>query len=90
MVHGRTITVSTKGFSDIVNISDEVQSVISSSGIMDGLAAISVIGSTASITTIEFEPALVEDMKEMLENMMSSNASPGIRRHGGMTTDSHI
>jgi len=74
MVHGRTITVSTKGFSDIVNISDEVQSVISSSGIMDGLAAISVIGSTASITTIEFEPALVEDMKEMLENMMSSNA----------------
>ena len=73
MVHGITITVSTEGFSDIINISGEVQSTVSASGIKDGLVAVTVIGSTASVTTIEFEPALVEDMKELLENMISKN-----------------
>ncbi|MCD4774773.1 MAG: secondary thiamine-phosphate synthase enzyme YjbQ [Candidatus Aegiribacteria sp.] len=74
MVHGRTITVSTAGFSDIINISGEVQSTVSASGINNGLVAVTVIGSTASVTTIEYEPALVQDMKEMLENMISKNA----------------
>jgi len=73
MVHGKTITVSTAGFSDIINISDEVQSVVSASGIADGLVAVTVIGSTASVTTIEYEPALVEDMKELFEKMVSRN-----------------
>ncbi|MBD3278725.1 MAG: YjbQ family protein, partial [Candidatus Aegiribacteria sp.] len=66
MVYGRTLTLRTKGFSDIVNISGEVEEVIAESGIEDGLAAVTVIGSTASVTTIEYEPALVEDMKELL------------------------
>ena len=73
MVHGKTITVSTAGFSDIINISGEVQSVVSASGIADGLVAVTVIGSTASVTTIEYEPALVEDMKELFEKMVSRN-----------------
>jgi secondary thiamine-phosphate synthase enzyme len=70
MVHGRTITVSTAGFSDIINISGEVQSTVSASGIPDGLVAVTVIGSTASVTTIEYEPALVEDMKELFDKII--------------------
>ena len=70
MVHGKTITVSTAGYSDIIDISGEVQSTVSASGIADGLVAVTVIGSTASITTIEYEPALVEDMKELLEKII--------------------
>ena len=70
MVHGRTITVSTEGYSDIINISGEVQSTVSASGISDGLVAVTVIGSTASVTTIEYEPALVEDMKELFEKII--------------------
>lgn len=73
MVHGRTITVPTEGFSDIINISVEVQSAVSASGITDGLVAVTVIGSTASVTTIEYEPALVEDMKEWLEKIIPRN-----------------
>ena len=73
MVHGRTITVSTIGFSDIINISDEVHSTVSTSGIIDGLVAVTVIGSTASVTTIEYEPALVEDMKELFEKTVPRN-----------------
>jgi len=70
MVYGKTITISTAGFSDIINVSDQVQSTVSASGIQDGLAAVTVIGSTASVTTIEYEPALVEDMKELFEKII--------------------
>ncbi len=73
MVHGRTITVSTIGFSDIIDISGEVKSIVSASGISDGLVAVTVIGSTASVTTIEYEPALVEDMKELFEKIVPRN-----------------
>ena len=71
LVYGQTIRLATKGYSDIIDITDDVESTIKSSGIMDGLVAVTVIGSTASITTIEYEPALVEDMKEQLEKMVS-------------------
>jgi len=70
MVYGKTITISTVGYSDIINVSDQVQSTVSASGIQDGLAAVTVIGSTASVTTIEYEPALVEDMKELFEKII--------------------
>jgi len=73
MVHGRTISVSTAGFSDIIDISGEVQSIVSTSGITDGLVAVTVIGSTASVTTIEYEPALVEDMMELFEKIVPAN-----------------
>jgi secondary thiamine-phosphate synthase enzyme len=71
MVSGRTLEFSTSGYSDIVDITSEVQAVIADSGIANGIVCISVTGSTASITTIEFEPALVQDMKDLLERLAS-------------------
>ena len=68
MVHGKEITVLTKGFSDIHDITSEVQAAIEESGATAGLVAIASIGSTASITTIEFEPALVQDFRNKLED----------------------
>ncbi len=72
MVYGESISLATKGFSDIKNITGEVQEIVHSSGIKNGLVNICVIGSTASISTIEFEPALVEDVREKLEVLVSS------------------
>ncbi len=51
---------------DIVNISDELQSLIGKTGIMDGTLNVTVVGSTGSITTIEFEPGVVEDLKRAI------------------------
>lgn len=73
MVYGKRITLSTKGFSDIRDITGEVQNIIRQSGIKNGLVNISVIGSTASVSTIEYEPALVEDVRDQLEEMVSSS-----------------
>ncbi|MDO9547873.1 MAG: secondary thiamine-phosphate synthase enzyme YjbQ [Candidatus Marinimicrobia bacterium] len=71
MVFGAKISIQTKGFSDIHDITDRVQNIICQSGCQKGIASITVIGSTASVTTIEFEPALVLDMQEQLEKFAS-------------------
>ncbi len=69
MTYGKTITIATKGFSDILNITGSVEDVVKKSGIMEGIVAVTAIGSTASVTTIEFEPALKEDMRELLNRI---------------------
>jgi secondary thiamine-phosphate synthase enzyme len=71
MVHGDTISVRSGGFSDIHDITAQVQAIINDSGIHSGIASIFVPGSTASISTIEYEPALVEDMKDQLDKFAS-------------------
>jgi secondary thiamine-phosphate synthase enzyme len=72
MVFGKNITIETSGFSDIRDITDNVREVVQKSGIRNGIVHIFSVGSTASVTTIEYEPALVEDMKEQLEKFASS------------------
>ncbi len=73
MVQGKRISLETRGFSDIQDISRDVRAVVKESGIRDGLVNISVIGSTASVSTIEFEPALTADFKDQLEKMAPSS-----------------
>jgi len=68
MVFGEYFSITTKGFSDIKDITGEVQEIVSKSKVKNGIVNVFAVGSTASITTIEFEPALIGDMKEQLEN----------------------
>ena len=70
MVHGSMITFQTKGFSDIHDITDRVRNVIRESSIANGIVVVSAVGSTASISTTEYESALVEDIQEQLEKMV--------------------
>ncbi len=70
MVFGKYFSIQTRGYSDIKDITNAVQDIISKSGIKNGLVNIFAVGSTASITTIEYEPALVEDVKEHLEKFV--------------------
>ncbi len=72
MVFGEQITVRTKGHSDIINITDDVGAVVRKSGIKNGLVNVFVIGSTASISTMEYEPALVQDVRDQLEKIVPS------------------
>ena len=72
MTYSKIVRLSTKGFSDIIDMTSKVEHTIAESGIREGIVNISAIGSTASITTMEFEPALVEDFREKLEQLISS------------------
>jgi len=65
--------ISTKGFNDIIDITDKVSQTVEKSKIKEGLCLISCPGSTIGITTIEYEPNLIEDFKEFLEELVSSD-----------------
>jgi secondary thiamine-phosphate synthase enzyme len=68
MVHGEYITLNTQGYSDVRNITDMVAGIVSNAAITDGMAHICVVGSTASVSTIEYEPALNQDLRDLLES----------------------
>jgi len=63
----RSFEVKTTTEGQVVNISGDVQKAISACDISDGVATVFVVGSTAAITTMEFEPGLVKDFPAMLE-----------------------
>lgn len=73
IVSGKEIRVESRGFSDLVDITGEVRDVVSESGVSNGLVCVSVIGSTASVSTIEFEPALLEDYRDEMERLAPSS-----------------
>lgn len=66
--------VATKGFADIVDISQQVRSAVAASGVTEGVAHLFVQGSTAALSTIEFEPGAVRDLKEALERIAPMDA----------------
>ena len=67
------LTRETKGFCDIVDITEEFCQALESSRILHGAATLFVVGSTAALTTIEFEPGLCQDLKELVEKLIPSN-----------------
>lgn len=70
MVFGKEFAIQTKGYSDIKDVTDIVSQTVIESKVSDGIVTISVIGSTASVSTIEFEPALTADFKDQLERFI--------------------
>ncbi len=63
------ITVSTKGFNDIIDITDRVQGILDKHQLKNGNVTIFVSGSTAGVTTIEYEPGLLKDLPEAFERI---------------------
>ena len=69
LVATHTEQLKTKGRDDCVDITDAVQDVVSRAKIREGLVTVFVTGSTAGVTTIEYEPGLVRDLKEAVERL---------------------
>jgi secondary thiamine-phosphate synthase enzyme len=65
-VFTKRLELSTKGENDVVDITGEVQAAVEESGLGAGVATVFVPGSTAAVTTIEYEPGLAKDFPEML------------------------
>jgi len=69
----RNVKVSSGAETQIIDITGEVQKIVSGSGLKEGTATVFVPGSTASVSTIEFEPNLVSDVKAALERLAPSD-----------------
>ncbi|MDJ0666519.1 MAG: secondary thiamine-phosphate synthase enzyme YjbQ [Desulfobacterales bacterium] len=71
--HVATLTVELGMGPDIRDLTAELNRLVAAAGIREGLLALSVVGSTGSVTTIEYEPGVVEDLKRAVNRL----APPG-------------
>jgi secondary thiamine-phosphate synthase enzyme len=69
----KTFSVTTKGFTDIIDITDQVDKMLRESNLSEGNALIFAPGATAGITTIEYEPGLLKDYPEFFEKLVPSS-----------------
>jgi len=65
--------VNTKGFTDIIDLTSRVENILSESGLVEGSALVFAPGSTAGITTIEYEYGLLKDYPAFMEKLVPSN-----------------
>jgi secondary thiamine-phosphate synthase enzyme len=69
----RTITVSSNGENDMIDITHQIDEAMKASILQDGIVAIFVSGSTAAVTTVEYEPGLKKDFPKMLARIAPSS-----------------
>ena len=75
MVKTHEIRIKTKGNCDVVNMTEMVIEAVAGSGIRDGIVTLFNVGSTAGITTTEYEPGLVNyDIEACFEKIAPENA----------------
>lgn len=68
------VEISTRGHSDIVDITPQVNDILSQSGLQEGQVTVFASGSTAGVTTIEYEPGLLKDIPEALDKIAPEGA----------------
>jgi len=74
MVQTREIELSTRGRSDIHDLTAGVEHLVSESGIRDGLVALFTPSSTSGLTTIEFEDGALDDLRGVLDRLVPPDA----------------
>jgi secondary thiamine-phosphate synthase enzyme len=69
-VHTGELAFSTNGDTDVVDITAQVQQAVAEGPVADGLVTAFVRGSTAAITTMEFERGGVADLQDLLDRLI--------------------
>ena len=72
-VYNETINVISKGENDIIDITENVQKVVSRSELKEGICLVFVVGSTGTLTTMEYENGLKQDFPRVLEKIAPKN-----------------
>ena len=73
MVITKTLRIQTRGHTDILDITSDCREFVRLSGLKSGVLTVFNPGSTGGISTMEYEPNLIEDMKEALEILAPSD-----------------
>jgi secondary thiamine-phosphate synthase enzyme len=85
-VHSGELRLSTQGDNDIVDITDGVQRVVATAGVSEAQATAFVRGSTAAITTMEFEQGGIHDLGAALERLIPTR---GDYEHNRLNRDTN-
>jgi secondary thiamine-phosphate synthase enzyme len=70
-IHTEHLTVETQGMGDTRDLTDEVRRIVDASGVAEGVITVFCPGSTGGVTTIEFEPGAVQDLRDCFERIAS-------------------
>jgi len=73
MIYSETVSLRTKGFSDIIDMTRHVVTVIERSEIENGLVTVFCPGSTGAVTTIEYESGVLRDLQKAIEKIVPSD-----------------
>jgi secondary thiamine-phosphate synthase enzyme len=71
-VKSGNISLNTHGNTDIYNITKELENLVVDSGLKSGTLTVFCPSSTSGLTTVEFEPGAVADLKRMFEELVPS------------------
>ena len=85
-VHTGELRLATQGNNDVVDITDGIARVVATSGVEEGQATAFVRGSTAAITTMEYEPGGVHDLGAAFERLLPAD---GDYQHNRLNHDSN-
>ncbi len=77
MVESKTLQFSSQGNCDIIDITSQVGRAIHESSVDSGTVTVFVTGSTAGVTTIEYEPGLIDDLEKLFERIAPKNIPYG-------------
>jgi secondary thiamine-phosphate synthase enzyme len=65
-----SIKFESGGDADIIKITDEVEQAVRDTGLLDGTVTVFVPGATGALTTLEFEPGVVHDLQQLLDDIL--------------------
>lgn len=65
----KKIKLNTKGDTDIIDVTPQATLHVSKSGVESGIVTLFVSGSTGGLTTVEYEPGLIQDLKDYFEKI---------------------
>jgi len=71
----KEVQLKSKGTGDLINITDRIQLALEDTNLKNGTVTVFVVGSTAAITSFEYEPGLIADTKELFEKLIPSRRS---------------
>lgn len=77
MIHQDRIHIRTSGHRDMHNLTNQTADIVAGSGVRSGLVHVFVVGSTAAVGAIEYEPGLKEDLPVLLDRLI-----PPSRQYG--------
>ena len=90
-VHSTELDVQTRGDGDTMDVTELVKRQTALSGVDSGIVLVSVVGSTAAVTTIEYEPGLVADLAGAWERVAPAGiAYEHDKRWGDGNGHSHV
>lgn len=89
-VRTERLHLETRGDGDVVDLTKDVRTAVASSGVREGTAVVFVPGSTAGITTVEYEPGLAKDLRAAFERLVPQGDRYAHNRGGETNGHAHV